>query len=52
MQVSQLSWRTDASPPCLPLDIKDSMKEDGRIFDGDGGFMEGFSDEGLIGGLL
>jgi hypothetical protein len=27
------SPRTVAPPPCLPLDIKDSLKEDGRIFD-------------------
>jgi hypothetical protein len=27
--------RTVAPPPCLPLDIKDSMKEDERFFMGD-----------------
>jgi hypothetical protein len=45
MQVSLLtmshpSLRTVAPPPCLPLDIKDSLKEDKRIFDG--GLMESF----------
>jgi hypothetical protein len=34
------SLRTVAPPPCLPLDIKDSLKEDTRFFDG--GLMEGF----------
>jgi hypothetical protein len=32
--------RTVAPPPCLPLDITDSLKEDVRFFDG--GLMEGF----------
>jgi hypothetical protein len=26
-------WRTVAPPPCLPLDIKDRLKEDERFFD-------------------
>jgi hypothetical protein len=35
MQVSLVvcpSPRTVAPPPCLPLDIKDSLKEDRRVF--------------------
>jgi hypothetical protein len=40
------SPRTVAPPPYLPLDIKDSLKEDVRFFDG--GLMEGFFD-GLVG---
>jgi hypothetical protein len=28
------SPRTVAPPPCLPLDIKDLLKEDVRVFDG------------------
>jgi hypothetical protein len=28
-----LSLRTVAPPPCLPLDIKDLLKEDVRVFD-------------------
>jgi hypothetical protein len=27
--------RTVAPPPCLPLDMKDSLKEDVRFFDGE-----------------
>jgi hypothetical protein len=27
-------WRTVAPPPCLTLDIKDSLKEDARFLDG------------------
>jgi hypothetical protein len=41
VSVSLPSPRTVAAPPCLPLDIKDSLKEDRRLFDGrffDGGF--------------
>jgi hypothetical protein len=55
MQVSLVtmscpSLRT-AAPPCLPLGIKDSLKEDARLFDG-GAF--GFLDVGIFwkGGLL
>jgi hypothetical protein len=33
--MSRPSPRTAAPPPCLPLDIKDSLKEDKRFFDGD-----------------
>jgi hypothetical protein len=40
------SLRTVAPPPCLPLDIKDSLKEDTRFFDG------GFFDGGWIGWQL
>jgi hypothetical protein len=45
MQVSLVtmscpSLTTVAPPPCLPLDIKDSLKEDVSFFDG--GLMEGF----------
>jgi hypothetical protein len=40
--MSQPSPRTVAPPPCLPLDIKDLLKEDVRFLMGDG----------LIGGLL
>jgi hypothetical protein len=32
--MSHPSQRTVAPPPCLPLDIKDSLKEDMRFFDG------------------
>jgi hypothetical protein len=39
------SSRTIAPPPCLPLDLKDSLKEDMRVFDG--GLMEGFFDGGF-----
>jgi hypothetical protein len=39
--MSRPSPRTVAPPPCLPLYIKDSLKEDMKFFDG-----------GLIGGLL
>jgi hypothetical protein len=28
------------SPPCLPLDIKDSLKEDMRLFDGVGVWLK------------
>jgi hypothetical protein len=28
------SLRTVAPPPCLPVDIKDSLQEDTRLFDG------------------
>jgi hypothetical protein len=38
--MSRLSPRTVALPPCLPLDIKDSLKEEARFFDG--GLMEDF----------
>jgi hypothetical protein len=38
--VSRPSPRTVAPPPCLPLDKKDSLKEDMGFFDG--GLMEGF----------
>jgi hypothetical protein len=31
--MSRPSLRTVAPPPCLPLDIKDLLKEDGRLFD-------------------
>jgi hypothetical protein len=39
MQVSfvtipRLSLRTVAPPPCLPLDIKDMLKEDTKFFNG------------------
>jgi hypothetical protein len=40
--VSCPSPRTVAPPPCLPLAIKDSLKEDARFSDG------GFFDEGWI----
>jgi hypothetical protein len=41
------SLRTVAPPPCLPLDIKDSLKENLRFFDG------GILDRGfLMGGFL
>jgi hypothetical protein len=30
--------RTIVPPPCLPLDIKDLLKEDARFFDG--GFVD------------
>jgi hypothetical protein len=33
--VSRPSLRTVAPPPCLSLDIKDSLKEDVGFFDGD-----------------
>jgi hypothetical protein len=49
--MSRPSLRTVAPPPCLPLDIKDLLKEDERFFDG--GLMEGFlMGDGLIGGIL
>jgi hypothetical protein len=32
--MSRPSLRTVAPLPCLPLDIKDSLKEDMRLFDG------------------
>jgi hypothetical protein len=38
-QCQDHSQRTVAPPPCLPLDIKDSLKEDIRFFDG--GFLMG-----------
>jgi hypothetical protein len=37
--MSCLSPRTVAPPPCLPLDIKDSLKEDTGFFDGDEGIF-------------
>jgi hypothetical protein len=43
------SLRTVVPPPCLPLDIKDSLKEDVRFFDG--GLMEGLFDGGRIDGF-
>jgi hypothetical protein len=36
--VSHPSLRIVAPPPCFPLDIKDSLKEDTRSFDGMGDF--------------
>jgi ATP-dependent Zn protease len=30
--MSRSSLRTVAPPPCLPLDIKDSLKEDAKVF--------------------
>jgi hypothetical protein len=33
--MSHPSLRTVAPPPCLPLDIKDSLKEDVRLLMGD-----------------
>jgi hypothetical protein len=36
--MSHPSQRTVAPPPCLTLDIKDSLKEDARFFDG--GWMD------------
>jgi hypothetical protein len=33
--ISCHSLRTAAPPPCLPLEIKDSLKEDTRFFDGE-----------------
>jgi hypothetical protein len=32
--MSHTSLSTAAPPPCLPLNIKDSLKEDRRFFDG------------------
>jgi hypothetical protein len=57
MQVSHVTMlcpspRTVAPPPCLPLDIKDSLKEDSRFFDGGVFFMGFLMGDGLIGGLL
>jgi hypothetical protein len=60
--MSRPSRRIFAPPPCSPLDIKDSLKEDGRLLDV-GGFWificERFSDKGFLaegklmeGGLL
>jgi hypothetical protein len=43
---SRPSLRTVAPPPCLPLDIKDSLKEDSRCF------WMGFFDCGLLVKLL
>jgi hypothetical protein len=40
--MSHPSQRTVAPPPCLPLDIKDLLKEDVRFFDE--GLMESFFD--------
>jgi hypothetical protein len=37
--MSHPSQRTVAARPCLPLDIKDSLKKDARFFDG--GFFVG-----------
>jgi hypothetical protein len=41
--MSRPSLRTIAPPPCLPLGIKDSLKEDERLLDEgklfDGGFL-------------
>jgi hypothetical protein len=37
--MSRPSLRTAAPPPCLPLDIKDLLKENMRVFDG--GFFDG-----------
>jgi hypothetical protein len=49
--MSCLSLRNVALFPCLPLDIKDLLRENVRFFDG--GLMEGFFDgDGLIGWLL
>jgi hypothetical protein len=42
------SQRTVAQPPCLPLDIKDSLKEDEGVFLAEGKFMEG----GLLKGFF
>jgi hypothetical protein len=42
--MSHSSLRTAAPPPCLPQNIKDSLKEDTRLFD------EGFFAEGRIPG--
>jgi hypothetical protein len=39
--VSLPSPRTAVPPPCLPLDIKDSLKEDMRLFGMQGGFWMG-----------
>jgi hypothetical protein len=33
--MSRPSLRTVAPPPCLPVDVKDSLKEDERILMGD-----------------
>jgi hypothetical protein len=49
MQVSLVTMlrpspRTAAPSPCLPLDIKDLLKEDAGFFDG--GLMEDFFDGG------
>jgi hypothetical protein len=41
--VSHPSLRTIVPPPCLPLDIKDWLREDLRFFDGrffDGGWID------------
>jgi hypothetical protein len=54
--MSHPSLRTAASPPCLPLGIKDSLKEDRRLLDERKLFGEGrLFDEGRLleeGGLL
>jgi hypothetical protein len=47
--MSPFSLRTVAPPPCLPLDVKDSLKEDARFFGG--GWTEGFWMGFLIGYL-
>jgi hypothetical protein len=39
--MSHPSQRTVAPPPCLPLDTKDSLKEEARVFL-DGSFLMGF----------
>jgi hypothetical protein len=39
--MSHPSPRTIALPPSLTLNIKDSLKEDGRLLDGGGIFMKG-----------
>jgi hypothetical protein len=41
VRMSHLSLRTIAPLPCLPLDIKDSLKEDTFIFLMKGGFLMG-----------
>jgi hypothetical protein len=48
------SLRNVAPPLCLPLDIKDSLKEDVRFFDGGliGGFLMGIFDWLLLTLLL
>jgi hypothetical protein len=50
--VSHLYLRTVAPPPCLPLDIKDSLKKDMRLFDG--GWIDWWAacENDAAGGLL
>jgi hypothetical protein len=55
--MSHPSPRTVAPPPCLPLDTKDSLKEDAGFFDGgvfDGGWIDWWATckNDAAGGLL